>query len=305
MSAVLSVIVPIQITDANLVSSTVPETDHPVWLASSTYGIGDRVILAHRIYECMRAGNVGKDPRSEINRASPTPWWQDMAPTNRYAAFDNEVSTTTVATGSMTMVIRPGAFSAVFLAGIDAEQLTITIRDSVGGAVIYNHVDSLEGSAPADYLEYYYDRFKPASDFIVTGLDPYNASEITITLSRSSGEVKCGVLALGDQRPLGLTQYGATAEPKSYSYIKTDEFGKTTIRKRKAAKDMTASAIVPLEEANSVLEVLTETMGVPCVWIGTDIPEYAGLRVFGLGNGKLSYDEYLQANLSLTVKGLI
>ena len=305
MSASLSVIVPIAITDANLVSSTVAEADFDTWVVGTSYALGARVVLGHRIYESMRASNLGKDPRLDINRASPTPWWQDVAPTNRYAMFDNEVSTQTTAMSSMTVVLRPGAFSAVFLAGLDAEQLEITIRESSGGTVIYHHIDGLEGSAPADYLEYYYDRFKPATDFIVTGLDPFSASEITITLSRTSGVVRCGVLTVGDLRPLGRTQYGATAEPRSYSYIKTDEFGKTTIKKRKSAKDMTASAVLDLAEANSVLEILMETMGVPCVWIGTDIPEYAGLRTFGLGTGKVTFDIFNRANLSLTVQGLI
>lgn len=305
MKPTLGVLVPIPIVDAYLVSSTVLENEHEVWMPGTTYPVAARCILDHRIYECMRAGNLGHDPRLDISRAAPAPWWTDLAPTNKWAAFDTEVSTETVADKSMTMTLRPGAANAVFLAGIDAESLSITVTDVAGGSVIYEHVDRLEASAPADYWEYYYDRFKPARDFLVTGLVPYQSAEMTITLSRTSGQVKCGVLAVGDLRPLGATQYGATAEPKSYSYVKTDEFGKTKIKRRKGARDMSASALVPLVDANAVIDVLMETMDVPCVWVGMNLPEYRGLRVFGLGTGKLAYANATQTQLTLTVEGLI
>jgi hypothetical protein len=301
---VLSVLVPIQIGDGNLTSSTVPENDEAVWVSGTAYAVGNRVIRNHRIYEAVRAGS-GRDPALEINSGGANRYWLDVGPTNRYAMFDNVVSTPTTAATTLTVVLHPGPFNSVFLAGLDAEDISITIKDAPGGTVIKQVTAPLEGTAPADYWEYFYEPFKPATDYLLTGVDPYHDAEITVTLSRDSGTVKVGVLVVGDNRPLGTTLKGATAEPRSFSYIKTDEFGNTIIKKRKSARDMTVSAYVPIEEANSVLETLTAVLGVPVVLSGTDLPQYSGLRGFGLFNARLTYDGVDSATLSGTLQGLI
>jgi hypothetical protein len=307
MVASLSVLAPITIVDALLTSSTVPETDYAAWSGGTTYAVGDRVIntSTHRKYESLRATNSNHDPSDILNRTGVTPWWLDIGPTNKWAMFDSEVSTQTSIATPLTVVIKPGAFNGVFLAGLDGDNLIITVKDSPGGATIYYYSGALEASAPGDYYEYFFDRFMPQTDFLANDIDSYANMEITISITKASGTVKCGVLALGDLKPLGLTQYGAKAKPKTYSYIKIDEFGNNTIIKRKTAKDMSATSYVKLEEANYVLDTITELLGTPCVWIGTGIPQYSGLRVFGLGSAELSYDQPEVAMLSLNVQGLI
>jgi len=305
--ASLSVLAPVTIVDALLTSSTAPETDYAVWLVGSTYAVGNRVIstVTHRIYESLRASNIGHDPTDILNRTGTTPWWLDVGPTNRYAMFDGEASTQTVIASPLTVVLHPGAFNSVYLAGLDGDALSITVKDSPGGSTIYTYTGDLEASEPPDYYEYFFDRFQPQTDFLASDIPSYINAELTVSITKVTGSVKCGVLALGDLRPLGLTQYGAKAKPKTYSYIKIDEFGNNVIKRRKSAKDMSASSFVKIEEANLVLDTITELLDVPCVWIGTDIQEYSGLRVYGLGSAELSYDQPQVATLNLTVQGLI
>ena len=307
MSASLSVLVPIEIDDAKLVSSTVAETDYPVWLPDTTYAIGDRRIslMTHRVYESLAAGNIGHDPTVIDNRVGTTLWWFDVGATNAWAMLDGEVSTQTVTASPLTLVVRPGAINSAFVAGIDASTLSIVVKDRPGGSVVSQYASDLEASLPADYYEHFYDPFKMQTDFLATNIGVYNDCEVTLTLERSGGTVKCSVLAMGDLRPLGATQYGAKAKPKSFSYIKTDEYGNNVIKRRKKARDMSATAFVALSEANSVLDTISELLDVPCVWIGTDLPEYTGLRTYGLGSAELSYDHPQDAILNLTVQGII
>jgi hypothetical protein len=216
------------------------------------------------------------------------------------------VSTQTVVASPLTVVLRPGSFTGLYLAGLDAASISITVTDAPGGVVLYSYSGVLEGSLPADYDEYFYDRFKPLTDFLASGIDQYNSAEITVTLSSTSGgTVKCGVMAVGDLRGLGRTQYGAKAKPKTYSYIKTDDFGNTSIKRRKAAKDMTASALLDVSEANTVTDLIQSLLDVPAVWIASDVAEYGFLRVFGLGSGEISADGPNYCQLSLSVQGLI
>jgi len=79
---------PIAITDAKLVSSSVPEAVVTEYAAGSTYGVGDiRGVTsgtAQDVYQSLQAGNVGKPPAS-----SPT-WWKLMG--RVYAAYSSTVT---------------------------------------------------------------------------------------------------------------------------------------------------------------------------------------------------------------------
>lgn len=307
MTASLSVLAPLPIDTAMLTSSTAPETDYTAWSSGTTYAVGGLCIstATHRIYESLADGNLNHDPVDFANQIGVAPWWLDVGPTNRWAMFDGEVSTQTVITTPLTVVLEPGNFNALYLAKIDANELAITVKDETGGTVVFDYSGLLEASAPDDYYGYFFDRLKPKTDYLAIDIEPYNSSEITVTLSKPSGTVKCGIMALGDLKKLGATQFGAKAKPKTYSYIKTDNFGTTTIVRRKAAVDLTASAFIDLQDANTVQAIITSLLDVPCVWIGSGLPEYGGLRCFGLGSGEISYDDPAQCLLSIDVKGLI
>jgi hypothetical protein len=307
MGSVLSVLAPVTIDDTILISSTVPESDYPAWNSSTNYTTGTRCIstVTHRIYECVTA-HSNKDPTNVVNQSGTAVYWLDIGPTNRWAMFDSEVSTQTEVVSPLTVVLHPGSFTGLYLAGLDAASISITVTDAPGGNVIYSYTGQLEGSQPADYDEYFFDRFKPLTDFLASDIEQYNSAELTISLSSaSSGMVKCGALAVGDLRALGRTQRGAKAKPKTYSYIKTDDFGRTSIKRRKSAKDMTASALLDLSEANMVTDLIQSLLDVPAVWIASAGQEYGALRVFGLGSGEISFDSANYCQLSLSVQGLI
>lgn len=307
MTASLSVLAPVPVDDLSLISSTVPENDYPAWSNTKAYVPGERCISAatHRVYECL-TGSTGKDPTSVINQTGATAYWLDLGPTNRWAMFDGEVSTQTVVPSPMIVVIRPGSFTGLYLAGLDAGTVEVVVRDAPGGNIVFNYSGLLEGSQPSDYDEYFFDRFKPLTDFFIGDIEQYNSAELTLTLSSAAGgTVKCGALAIGDVRSLGNTQYGAKAKPKTYSYIKTDDFGKTSIKRRKTAMDMTASAVLDVSEANTVTELIRSLLDVPAVWIASDLNEYGFLRVYGLGSGEVTAVSPRRCELSLSVQGLI
>lgn len=307
MAASLSVIVPNPIGTANLVSSNVPETDYAAWSSATTYTVGQRCIstVTHRVYESLQASNLNKDPTNMSNRSGTPAYWLDVGPTNRWAMLDDQSSTQTQVASPLIITLTPGVFTAVYIAAVDADQVDIVVKDKTGGEVIFTYSGQLEDSAPSDYDEYFFDPFKPLTDLVVSGIEQYGKAEITMTLSKGSGIVKCGVMVMGEIRSLGKTQYGAKAKPKSYSYIKTDDFGNTTIKRRKATTDMSATAQLDLSEANTVLSIVRGLLDIPAVWIGSDLPEYGGLRVYGLGSGELSYPGPGRAQLDLSVMGVI
>lgn len=312
---IASVLAPITITDAMMVSITangvnVAEDSNDEWSGGVTYAVGKRVFVrsTHRVYESVKGDNFNHDPAdisNQFNAAGQATWWIDIGPTNRYSMFDSLISTQTLASSPLSITLRPGAFNGLAMFGIDADELEITVWDAPGGNVVYSYSAPLEGSQPSDYYEYFFDPFKPQTQFIETNLVPYGQSEITITLRKGSGNAGIGMIALGDVRPLGAPLRGASVEPVDYSYISTDAFGNTTVRKRSNATSLTITARLNIEDANTVLDTVRSLLGVPVVVVGSKEKMYEHLTVFGLMSAPGRHENYGYVDLNISVRGLI
>lgn len=308
MTANLTVLKPTVITTAMRKSTTAVETV-ALYNATVTYAVGDRCRsdVTHRIYECMKASNIDHDPTLAANQTGTPPWWKDMDPTNDWAMFDTDVSTQTVAPSPLTVVVEPGFFTSAQFFGLDADFIEVTVKDQAGGVVIKYAKHELEGSAPSDYDEYFWDDFEPEAGFVLGDVDQYSKAEITVTLTRTGGgNVACGAMVVGDEIQLGRTLSQAKIKPRTFSIITTDKFQKTSITRRKAVSDMDVSAVFDVSEANKVLRTVQSLLDVPCAWKASDSIYYSGLRCFGLGGGDLTYDVAAgTCQLNLTVQGII
>lgn len=313
-----SILVPVDVTNTAGVLSSVTsngtalaEDPNPAWASGTTYAAGARVYLAstHRVYESVQAGNVGKDPSlaaNQYNASGVATWWIDVGPTNKYAMFDGLITSQTAATSPLVIKLTPGAFNGFALFGIDADSFSVTVKDAPGGNVIYSEPTTpLEGSTPGDYYEYFFDRFKPLTQFIRSDIEPYGSSEITLTLNKGSGQVKLGMFAIGDLRPAGIPQRDAKVEPQDFSYFKQDAFGNSSVKKRANATGMSISCVMDIAEAGTILDTVKEVLGVPVVVVGSTKTMYEWLTVFGLISGSMTPNPYPYVNLSITVKGFI
>jgi hypothetical protein len=315
-----SILVPVDIigTPGVLVSMsagglTLPEDPSDQWVATGkTYVAGERVHVpsAHRVYEATgAANNLGKNPTlpaNQYNAAGVATFWIDVGPTNRAAGFDGLVSTPLVADSPLVITLTPGAFNGFAMFGVKADSFSVTVKDAPGGDVIYGEpITALEGSRPADYYEYFFDRFKPLTQVVRTGLSAYSSSEITITLSRATGQVQLGMLAIGDLKPVGVPLKGVSVEPMDFSSIVQDRFGNASVRRRANSTGMTISTVMDEEDANSVLQTIKETLGVPCVVIGSGASLYEWMTVFGTISASMSDQPYPFVTLKITVRGFI
>lgn len=314
-----SILVPVDIVDTPgaLVSMTtngvvVPEDTNPVWASGTTYTAGQRVYLlsTHRVYESTgAAGNAGKDPSLAVNQYNASgiaTFWIDIGPTNRTAAFDGLVTSQTLTASPLVITIAPGAFNGFALFGVDADSFSVEVVSAPGGPVIYSEPTTpLEGSMPGDYYEYFFDRFKPLRQFIRSGIEPYGSAQIKLTLNRTTGNVGLGMLAIGDLKPVGVPLKGVNVEPMDFSSILQDKFGNASVRRRANSTGMTISTVMEEDEANSVLQTVKDTLGVPCVVVGSSAMLYEWMTVFGTISGKMSDQPYPYVTLTLTVRGFI
>ncbi len=310
--AILSVMVPVAINDTTLTSTTIPENDHALYDSGTTYALGDKVIstVTHRIYESGADNNLDKDPTLIENRvadANNVIWWIDVSATNAWKMFDGESSSKTKTSSPSTIVNSPGFISSLYVAGlVNVDTATINMNDSPGGTNVYSETLELENSFPPDYYEYCFSPFSQQPDFVLNDLPPYINSELTVTLSSTSGDLEVGMYQVGDLRPIGNTLLGgASVTPKTYSYIKIDDFGNNEIKRRKSARDMKLRAHVKKDYADTAIDILTQVLDVPSIWIASTKSEYSSLRVFGLGSGELDYQHPDDFFIRINIKGLI
>lgn len=304
----LSVLIPVDIASGSVFqSSTATEADYAAWSAVTTYALGDRRIstTTHKIYESAAASNLNHDPTDINNRTGSAPWWIEVSPTNRWKMFDGESNSQTTYATPLTVVLRPGFVNSLYAGNLIGDSVTVTMKDAPGGITVFSETIQLENSYPPDWYEYFFSPFSQQPDFLIDAIPPYYTGELTFSLTAGSGDVSCGMFQVGDLRPIGETVYGASADPKTYSYIRIDDFGNNEIVRRKSARDMTVSAIVNIEYANTAIDIMTSVLDVPTLWVATPMAAYSGLRVFGLGSAKYSYDYPLTGKVDVTIKGLI
>jgi len=129
---------PLTLGADQLIATNVPENDAPLWNATATYQLGDRVIFEHAVWESAATTgtegdlNIGKQP--DISGAV---WWLRVGPTNRFAAFDTSRITATQQAGGFWHEFKPGyAINAIHVLHMhECNTLRITLTDPIAGVV--------------------------------------------------------------------------------------------------------------------------------------------------------------------------
>lgn len=297
----MKVIRPTTMTPSMLVSSNAVEL-YAEWSAATTYAKGARVIYQTRIYESLINSNINFQPG-----ASPIQWL-DIGPDNTWSMFDSQVSTQTTTTTSLSVTVATGTIDSVYLGNIIGLSATITVRDGLGGPIVYQQKQGLTGETVGDWYQYFFfDPLLLRNQAIFQGIPPFAGSHLTIEVE-GAGTVAVGMVTFGRVTMIGSTAYGASAGIIDYSRKDTDEFGKTTFVQRAFSKRLSASVMVPNTQLNRVQRLLYDLRAVPVVWLGNnDAPEFEEpMVVFGFYRDFSTDVAYPTVSFcSLEIEGLI
>lgn len=300
----MSVIRPNVMTDAMLSSSTAAETDYPEWDAAAAYAVDAKVIRSstHRIYQRLIAGTTGTAPENDALN------WADIAPTNRWAMFDNVVGTITTVTGNLTVVMRPGLVSGLALLELKGQQAIVTMKDKPGGVTAYSKTVTLDGTDISSFYEWFYADYVQRTDVVLTDLPAHFASsELTVSITAAEvGTASCGVCKAGPVIKIGNTQAGASAGILDYSKKSVDDFGNYLITKRAFSKRNELKLVTQAHEFNRIYRALAGMRSEPCVYIAAEAPGFEPLLVYGFYRDfsiDVAYHSHHLCNLS--IEGLI
>lgn len=289
----LFVLVPNTITDAMFVSSTVAEPDpnkvmpdgavgEVAWSVTN-HAAGKRVVRAttHSRYRANQAvaNTVTTPPENDLVN------WTREAPTNKWAAFDDQANTKVTAPSGYSILLQPGTFTDVeFFALDNVDEIAIQILDEPGGNVVYSQVLATDEFLGADpHWAFYFAGPVQGSSLSVAGLEPYPDAEVTITFTSYDAQpLAVGVIAFGSYEFLGFAQYGFSAVRRNFGWSDNDKYGNTIDYPGLKGKDLKGTALVDdVYQVNGIDALLERLLDVNAVYVPSLQPEYRYLKTYG------------------------
>lgn len=269
----MRVVRPIVVTDAKFTSSSIPEPDASVgeveWIAGS-FNTGDQRIKSstHRVYEVTAIPSTTDDP--EVGVLADPPTWVNVAPTNKWALFDNLNSTKSrISTQLITEVTPAGIVNSV--AGFSIEgvgAINVTMTDPSAGVVYDNDLDLVDNSQVADWYYYYFSPIERASEFALLDLPTYPSATVKVTFD--GGDIGVGSLIFGSVIVLGVANYGTSVQLLDFSKKELDDFGNIVITPGRTSKLVSFDVTIAKEKVNYVFNQLSLLTTIPSVWVGDD-----------------------------------
>lgn len=293
-----------------LVSASVPETDYPAWIATASYTTGARVIrtTTHRIYQAV-ADITGNASNTTPEADTLHTQWVEIGPTNRWAMFDQRVSSRTVGTSSgLSVQIQPGRCNGVALmdmvhvsdftlevvwaaeSGITKDETTdyaygIKLRTIITSTQIrLVYTANLRQRNVSNWKEYFLEPYAIKTDAFI-GFASRTDATITLTVPAPGvGEPvpEIGAFMFGNYIELGDVGRDADAGAESYTVIQTDDWGISKIVERDYVKRVTYPVLVYNYGLNRLFSTLAELQSKPAVFVGSDDFRYTPYTVYGV-----------------------
>lgn len=289
------------ITGSGLVYTNLTNT-YAEWSSGTTYSIGTSVSYGNSgTYISLQNSNTNQNP------LTATTYWSRTGPTNKMAAFDDQISSLSTNTSDIIFAVTASSIDTVALLNATGSKTSIAVSDSSLKTEIYHNSQQLTGGESVDWYGYFFydsDTVRTTSVY----LDIPTASNVLITVKiTGTGVVSLGTFVTGVLKELGATQYGVSAGIIDYSRKDTDEFGNITFVKRNYSKRINASVSLTNANLNKVQRILYQLRATPVLWIAsTDIQFEEPLITYGFYRDfstEISYPTHSICNLQ--IEGLI
>lgn len=308
----MRILFPVTITASMIkAGTTIAEPDtgrgESLWVSAGTYTLGQEKIYDHKTYECV-VGHTGITTTPDLDA---TRWLvNERKPSNRWAPFDYYTDTPAVsATSPLTYVMQPGFCNGLSIYNPVGTAIAITVKDAPGGTTTLSYTSDLYDQALGLY-ELLFMPLRQRQKIVLSDIPISPTVEITVTITGPS-TVSLGMLNIGHWRTVigaaewGGVQYGASADPKTYSYIKFNEDGTSQIKRRGKATDMRGTVAMPAASADYAVQVIQQVLDVPVSIVSTTSSGYDYLNVFGLISGSVKADSSGSSSFEFSVKGFL
>lgn len=298
----MKVIKSITTTDAILTASNIPENEYPMWVGGTSYVAEAKVIYQHKIYEAILANSSTTTP--DVDQTN----WLSLGATNRWRMFDNTITSVSGQTGGIQFSLTPyQTVTAISFLNVNASSVRVVMTDPTVG-VVYDETKNLRGdNAVTDYFSYFFAPLVSLTNISTLSfldLPVYPTATITVYIESGASYVEVGEVTYGVLSTIGRTNYGTSIGITSYSRKETDEFGTTTVVKRKNSKYADFDVDIDTNRLGFVQKLMSDIDSVPCLYIGNE--EFEELIVYGFySDFKATISFPTHSKCTLKVEGLI
>lgn len=296
----MKIIKPIDITEAVLVASNVPENDYLPWDLATAYLVGERCRQNHRLYEALLE-HSGVDPGGT---ATSPATWLDLGLDNRWRMFDDTVGSLTTQAGSIAVTLQPGTvINALALFNLQGRTVTVAMSDPHEGEV-YRRELSLVDAGVNNWYDWCFAPIGRRTDIVLLDLPAYGTAQLAVTIDNAEDPAACGHLVTGAQADLGVALYGTSVGITDYSRKDTDDFGNPIVVERAYSKRAEFDLSLDTAQVGTIQRLLASIRARPVVWIGA--LDYESTVLFGFFKDfNLSISGPSLSDGTLTVEGLI
>jgi hypothetical protein len=272
------------------------------WSSGTTYALGTSVsygILG--TYISLQNSNLNQNP------VTATTYWLRTGPTNKMAAFDDQISSVSSANSDIIFAVTASSIDTVALLNVVGSKTSIAVTDISLKSEIYHNSQQLTGIDSLDWYSYFfYDQDTVRTLSVYLDIPVVSSGLVTVKIS-GAGTNSLGTFIAGLLKRLGDTQYGVSAGIIDYSRKDTDEFGNVTFIKRNYSKRINASVSLTNANLNNVQRILYQIRATPVLWLAsTDIQFEEPLITYGFYRDfstEISYPTHSICNLQ--IEGLI
>lgn len=238
--------------------------------AGTTYALGATVSANQRVYESLQASNTGH--ALPVLPETTTEWWIDIGPTNKWAMFDSASNTQTVQASPLTVVFSPGErVNTIGITGLDANSITISATSAFGGGTVFGpYTTNLNIREVSDAYTYAFEPFDTQPSLVYFTVPPYSDIVFTITISSTSGNVKCGAVIVGTNTYLGKSINGAKGDALNFSTIDRDLYGNAVLVPRRSVPKTSQTLIVDSAQVNKIRQTRTRLNAIPAFYTGVE-----------------------------------
>lgn len=250
----VKIIEPRDITEANLIASNVPETDHPVWDQATEYAEDARVIKNHLIWASVQDGNLNHDPEADDGT-----WWVKQLSTNRWKAFDRYIGDPSKQADTLewTIALTGETVDSVALFNIEAGEVRIEVTS--GGEGVHDETYDLQDeSQVTDLYEYFFSPIVRADTLTVTSIPPYRDVQIRVVIDNTGGEAEAGQIIIGRSEAIGRAVEGVRPGIEDYSHKERDDFGRYSVVERDYAVTMDVPLLIDTARTSYLMRRIAE-----------------------------------------------
>lgn len=268
------VVRPIAITEAILTANDIPNNSETEWTSPAAFDFGDEVKVTttdvNEVFVSVVAGigtNQGNQPEDD-DPVSPE-FWARKSATNRWAMFSDQLSDQTTQTTSFEVELTPGTLvNAISFFNLEATMVQVVMNDPVDGEVYNRTVNLVDGAGVNNWYEWYFESITLQDTLSLLDLPPFIDAVITVTVTNTGGTAKLGLLTIGAQKELGLTDYSTGVGILDFSRKETDTFGNPIIVPRNFSKRGSYIVTVDTSFVNVVQNILADLRTTPATYIG-------------------------------------